>query len=163
MTMTAGSNGARSGERFVLRSDHVAGGVFIVVGAIILTVSGDLPFGTLASPGAGMMPTLVLVLLMGLGALLVIGARQSPPVADVTWNDFRHAATIVITASVAIACYTVLGFVITIALLLLTLIYVVERANLWRALAISLGTTTATYWIFGKLLKSPLPSMPQWF
>ena len=34
-----------------LRRDHVAGGAFVVAGALILAVSGDLPFGTLASPG----------------------------------------------------------------------------------------------------------------
>ena len=44
----------------ILRQDHVAGGVFIVAGALVFAVSGDLPFGTLASPGAGMMPKLVL-------------------------------------------------------------------------------------------------------
>ena len=43
-----------------LRRDHVAGGAFVVVGALVLAVSDDLPFGTLASPGAGMLPTLVI-------------------------------------------------------------------------------------------------------
>ena len=32
--------------------------MFIVAGALVLAVSGDLPFGTLPSPGAGMLPTL---------------------------------------------------------------------------------------------------------
>ena len=35
----------------ILRRDHVAGGAFIVAGVLVLAVSGDLPFGTLASPG----------------------------------------------------------------------------------------------------------------
>jgi hypothetical protein len=38
-------------------------------------LSGDLPFGTLASPGAGMMPKLVLGLLIAFGALVARAAK----------------------------------------------------------------------------------------
>ena len=31
-----------------LRSDHVAGGAFVVFGIVVLAMSGDLPFGTLS-------------------------------------------------------------------------------------------------------------------
>ena len=65
--MDASPNGGRSGRRTILRRDHVAGGVFIAAGAIVFALSGDLPFGTLASPGAGMMPKLALILLIGFG------------------------------------------------------------------------------------------------
>ena len=41
--------------------------LFAVAGALVLAVSGDLPFGTLASPGAGMLPTLLVVLMMAFG------------------------------------------------------------------------------------------------
>ena len=49
-----------------LRRDHVAGGAFVLAGALVLAVSCDLPFGTLASPGAGMLPTLLVGFLMAL-------------------------------------------------------------------------------------------------
>ena len=64
--MTARSDDERSGQRVILRRDHIAGGVFIAAGLLVFALSGDLPFGTLASPGAGMMPKLVLGLLIGL-------------------------------------------------------------------------------------------------
>ena len=51
----------------IVRRDHVGGGVFIVVGVLVLAVSSDLPFGTLASPGAGMLPKLVIGLMMAFG------------------------------------------------------------------------------------------------
>ena len=51
----------------IVRRDHVGGGVFVVVAALVLAVSGDLPFGTLASPGAGMLPKLVIGLMMAFG------------------------------------------------------------------------------------------------
>jgi hypothetical protein len=39
-----------------LRRDHVAGGAFIVAGILVLAVSGDLPFGTLATGAIVPMP-----------------------------------------------------------------------------------------------------------
>ena len=42
-----------------LRTDHVAGAIFVAFGLLVFAVSGDLPFGTLSFPGAGMMPKLV--------------------------------------------------------------------------------------------------------
>ena len=80
--MAARPDDERSGRRVILRRDHIAGGVFVAVGLLVLAMSGDLPFGTLASPGAGMMPKLLLVLVIGFGALLMLRARESPPLAD---------------------------------------------------------------------------------
>jgi len=160
--MDGGSDGRRSGQRMILRRDHLAGGVFVVAGLVLFAMSGDLPFGTLASPGAGMMPKLVLVLLIGFGALLAIQARESPPLASLPWSNLVHAATIVAAATIAIGAYTVVGFVPTISLLLFLLIYVVERRNIWRALAVSIGVTLGSYLLFNTLLKSPLPPMPFW-
>jgi len=127
-------------------------------------MSGDLPFGTLASPGAGMMPKLVLGLLMFFAAILVVRAGQSPPLAEIPWNDLTHAATVVGVAAVAIALYTRIGFVLSVSLLLFVLLYLIERRSIWRALAVSLGVTMAAYLLFSTLLKSPLPPMPlYWF
>ena len=61
-----------------LRRDHVGGGAFVAVGALVLAVSGDLPFGTLASPGAGMLPKLVVGLMMAFGLVLLVRAGESP-------------------------------------------------------------------------------------
>ena len=160
--MDGGSGGQRSGQRMTLRRDHVAGGVFVVAGIVTFAMSGDLPFGTLASPGAGMMPKLALILLIGFGALLAIRAHESPPIASIPWNDMVHAATIVATAIVAIGAYTVIGFVPTISIMLFVLIYIVESRNIWSALAVSIGVTVGCYVLFNTLLKSPLPPMPFW-
>ena len=45
---------------------------------LVFALSGDLPFGTLASPGAGMMPKLVLALMIVFGAILVAARRRKP-------------------------------------------------------------------------------------
>lgn len=162
MSLAAGPDRGRSGKRMMLRRDHVAGGAFVAGGTLVLALSGELPFGTLASPGAGMMPKLVLILLIAFGAVLMLRAGESPPLAEVHWGDFVHAATIVAAATVAIGAYTVIGFIPSVSLLLFVLIYIVERRNIWRALAVSIGVTVGSYYLFNTLLKSPLPPMPFW-
>jgi xanthine/uracil permease len=161
--MTARSDDERPGQRVILRRDHLAGGVFIAAGLVILALSGDLPFGTLASPGAGMMPKLVLGLMMAFGAILVARAGESPPLAEIEWNDFRHAATVVAVTAAATALYTRIGFVLSVSLLLVVLLYFIERRSLLSTLAVSIGVTVGCYLLFGTLLKSPLPPMPFWY
>jgi hypothetical protein len=163
MMTTASADDERSGQRMTLRRDHVAGGAFIVVGLLIFALSGDLPFGSLASPGAGMMPKLVLGLMIAFGAVLVARASESPPLAEIKWDDLRHAAIVVAMTAVATALYTTAGFVLSISLLLIVLLYVVERRSLWRTLAVSIGVTVGAYVLFGTMLKSPLPPMPFWY
>jgi len=160
--MSARPDEERSGHRTVIRRDHIAGGAFIVVALLVFALSGDLPFGTLASPGAGMMPKLVLGLLIAFGAILVARAGESPPLATIDWGDFRHAATVIVVTAVATALYTTIGFVLSVSLLLFVLLYFVERRSLLSTLAVSIGTTVGCYFLFGTLLKSPLPPMPFW-
>jgi hypothetical protein len=161
--MIARPDDERSGQRAIIRRDHIAGGVFVVASLLIFALSGDLPFGTLASPGAGMMPKLVLGLLIAFGAILVARAGESPPLATINWGDFRHAATVVAVTAAAITLYTRVGFVLSVTLLLFVLLYFIERRSLWRTLAVSVGVTIASYLLFNTLLKSPLPPMPFWY
>jgi hypothetical protein len=141
----------------IVRRDHVAGGVFVLAGALVLVLSGDLPFGTLGSPGAGMMPTLVIVLLMLFGAVLFLRAGESPALASIDWADLRHALSVLVVAAAAASVYTTLGFVITIPLMLFLLVYAVERQPLLPALAFSLGTTMLAYTLFTLVLRTGLP------
>ena len=139
------------------RRDHVAGGVFIVAGAFVLAVSADLPFGTLASPGAGMLPTLLVTLMIGFGLVLLVRARASPPLGAVDWSDLPHAIRVAIVAAAAAVLYVPLGFALTAPLLLFTLIFLVERRPLLPSLAFSIGATAAVYALFTLLLRTPLP------
>lgn len=140
-----------------LRRDHVAGGIAVAAGAIVLAVSSDLPFGTLASPGAGMLPTLIIVLLMVFGAVLFARAGESPPFQDAAWTDLPHAVRVVAVAAAAVALYTVLGFLVTTAVLLFVLTFLVERRPFLPVAAFSIGVTALAYALFSLLLKTPLP------
>ena len=139
-----------------LRSDRIAGAFFIVFAIIVFALSGDLPFGSLSSPGAGMMPKLLLVLMIAFGIALLFGAGASQPFADIEWSDGSHALMVVVIAGIAITFYQTLGFILTMTLLVFALLIVVERKPVLNAVAYSLGLTMIAWWVFGKALKSPL-------
>jgi putative tricarboxylic transport membrane protein len=149
--------GLGDGEIVTLRTDHVAGGVFVALGLVVLAVSGDLPFGTLSFPGAGMMPKLLAGLLIVFGLLIVLRAGESMPLAALSWRDVPHAARIIAVTAIAIALYQTLGFLLTMALLLFTLIFGAERRHPLAAAAFAVGAVTLSYLLFAVLLKAPLP------
>jgi cellulose synthase/poly-beta-1,6-N-acetylglucosamine synthase-like glycosyltransferase len=139
-----------------LRSDHVAGAAFVIFAILVFALSGDLPFGSLSAPGAGMMPKLLLLLMLVFGVALLFGAAASQPFAEIDWSDRNHALLVIIISGLAISVYQWLGFIVTISLLVFTLLVVVERKNVFRAAAYSVGLTVLAWWLFGTALKSPL-------
>lgn len=140
-----------------LQADHVAGGFFVALGAIVIALSGDLPIGQTSMPGAGFMPILIAVLLIVFGAALVLRAREGRTFAEIGWEDGRHAAQVLAITIVAIALYATLGFIITMILMMVALLVIIERRNILRAGAYSVAVVVATYVVFVYLLQSPLP------
>jgi hypothetical protein len=143
----------------MLRTDHVAGGAAIAAALAVLAMSGDLPFGTPAFPGAGMMPKLVCGLMVLFGAILVARGGASEPFAAVAWSDLPHAARVFAVTAAAVALYTTLGFIVTMALMLFVLIACEVRwsgRNLIAAAAYSAGISLLTYGLFTSVLKQPL-------
>jgi hypothetical protein len=146
-----------------LRSDHVAGIAFLVLGIVVFALSGDLPFGTISSPGAGMMPKLSAGLMMAFAAAIVLFGGASQPLADIGWSDYSHAILVVAITAAAIFAYQRIGFLLTMSLLVFTLLVVVERRNPLIAGAYSIGLTLFAYWMFSKALKAPLERGLLWF
>jgi len=146
-----------------LRADHVAGAAFVAFGALIIALSGDLPTGRLAMPGSGFLPKIIAVLLMIFGAALVIRGKESPAFAELGWSDLPHAVQVVVIAAIGISLYTVLGFVITLILMVSAILIVIERRNPLRAGAYAVAVVAITYVAFEFLLKTPLPNGPWGF
>jgi hypothetical protein len=145
-------------------ADHVAGAAFIALGIVVFAISGELPFGSLSAPGAGMLPKLAAGLMMLFAGLVILAAkRDGAPFSSIDWSDRGHAALVVaITAAAAIA-YRHLGFLITMSLLVFALLVIVERRKALIAAAYAVGLTLFAYWLFGKALKSPLERGLLWF
>jgi hypothetical protein len=143
-----------------LRSDHVAGGAFVVFGLVILALSGDLPTGQLSMPGSGFLPKIVAVLTIVLGLVLMARAKESPLYGDISWSDGKHAAMVTAITAAAVALYTWLGFVITMAAMMVAALVLIERRKPLAALGYSLAVVLVTYLAFEYLLKTPLPESP---
>src|SRR5262245_61831014 len=105
-----------------LRADHVAGLFFILLGVLVFALSGDLPFGTISSPGPGMMPKLLAGLMMLFAAAILIGGHNSQRLSEIDWSDRWHALLVVLITSVGIYAYQRLGFLVTMSLLVFTLL-----------------------------------------
>jgi hypothetical protein len=146
-----------------LKTDHVAGAAFVALGAVVYAISGDLPFGSLSAPGAGMMPMVVTGFMMLFGVLVMLGAGAGAPLASLDWSDRNHAALVVLITGAAVAAYRPLGFLLTMSLLVFALLVVVERRNALIAAAYSISLTLFAYWLFGKALRSPLERGVLWF
>ncbi|HET7671598.1 MAG TPA: tripartite tricarboxylate transporter TctB family protein [Burkholderiales bacterium] len=137
--------------------------MFIALGVVVFAISGDLPFGSLTAPGAGMLPKLAAALMMVFALLIALSGRTSPPLSAIDWTDWKHAALLVVIAAAAVIAYRPLGFLLTMSLLVFALLVIVERKNGLRAAAYAIGLTLFAYWLFGKALKSPLERGILWF
>ena len=144
----------------IIRADHVAGAAFVVLGLAVFALSGDLPMGGLSMPGSGFLPTLVASLLILFGIVLVARAGESEPLSRIDWSDAKHAAMVVSIAILAIAAYTRLGFILTMALMMFAFLTIIERRNVVRAALYSTAVTLIAYGVFDKFLKAPLPPGP---
>ena len=146
-----------------LRADHVAGAAFVLFGAAIIALSGDLPTGQLSMPGSGFLPKIIAVLLMICGAALMLRGKESPAFSELGWSDLPHAVQVVIIAAIGISLYTVLGFLITLILMVSAILIVIERRNPLRAAAYAIVVVSITYLGFEYALKTPLPNGPWGF
>src|SRR3954467_8186695 len=83
------------GLTMTLRADHVAGGFFIGLGALVFALSGNLPTGSLSMPGSGFLPKILAGLSILFGIALILRARESRPFRELQWSDGKHAALVV--------------------------------------------------------------------
>ena len=143
-----------------IRADHVAGAAFVAFGILVFALSGELPLGRMAMPGAGFLPKLLAGLLIVFGLILVLRGRESTPLAAIEWSDLQHAVSVLAVTAAAIALYTWLGFLITMVLMMVALIAIVERRNIVRAGLYSAVVVVVAFGVFSKFLKAPLPTGP---
>lgn len=143
-----------------LRSDHVAGAALVILGVAVFALSGDLPFGTLSFPDAGLLPKIIASALIIFGVMLALQAGEGETFASIDWSDLRHAGPVIAITAVGIALYTVLGFLISIFLMLFGLLVLIERKNVLVAGAYSLAVTVLAYELFARVLASPMPTGP---
>lgn len=143
-----------------LTIDQVAGGFFAAFSLLVLWETRRIPFGFLAEPGAGAMPTLLAFTLLACSIGLVIGGRSGRRASAIQWTEWRHAVFILGTCAFMALALERLGYRFTIFIALLTLVSVLEKKG-WIAGVLFAGAFSfGTYYLFAALLHVPLPKGP---
>jgi hypothetical protein len=140
--------------------DRVAGAALVVLALVTLVLSRSLPLGTLRNPGPAYMPVVLALILLVFGALLVLLGRRSPPWASVAWWEWRHAVAILGACVFAALALERLGYRLTVATMLAFLLGVVERKSALLTVTFAIAVALATFFLFGTLLRVPLPRGP---
>jgi hypothetical protein len=143
-----------------LTIDQVAGSVFAAFALLVLWESRKIPFGFLAEPGPGAVPTLLAFTLLACSVAVVIGGGAAKRAAEVRWNEWRHAVAILGTCAFMALAIERLGYRITVLVALLVLVSVVERRGWFAGVVFAVCFSFGTHFLFNTLLRVPLPQGP---
>lgn len=142
--------------------DFWTGLVYIFVGAGALIISRDYDMGTAVKMGPAYFPTILGVLLVGIGIVSVLRAfiRSGSPIGIVAWKGL-----VLIVAATLLFGVVVRGAGVVIALPLLVIVSALASARFsWKtALLEAAGITVFCIVVFLKGLGVPLPILGSWF
>ncbi len=146
-----------------LRSDRVSGIFLVLLGLFIAWDGRVYPLGTLAEPGPGYMPMLVAVFLVVTGALIAAFGGKSELLSAMPWPEARRALLILIISAAGAFALERIGYRLTMIALLILFLGVVERRSPFAVVAVSLGFSFISYYVFATLLLVQLPLSPWGF
>lgn len=142
--------------------DFWTGLIYIFVGAGALVISRDYDMGTAVKMGPAYFPTILSVLLVGIGIISVLRAfiRSGSPIGVVAWKGL-----VLIVASTLLFGVVLRGAGVVIALPLLVIVSALASARFsWKtALLEAAGITVFCIVVFLKGLGVPLPILGSWF
>ena len=115
------------------------------------------PLGSLQEPGPGYTPLLVAIFLGAMGLLIAVRAGNSPRLAETSWPESRRALVILVACGVATYALEAIGYVITIAALLVFLLGVLERRHPIAVATVAVSFSLASYYLLATVLRVPLP------
>jgi hypothetical protein len=142
--------------------DFWTGLIYLFVGSGALIISRDYDMGTAVKMGPAYFPTLLSVLLMGIGVISVIRSflRSGTPIGVVAWKGL-----LLIVASTLLFGVIVRGAGLLIALPLLVIVSALASTRFsWKtSLLEAAGITVFCIFIFLKGLGVPLPILGSWF
>ncbi len=151
------------------RMDFYTGLVTAVVGAAALWDARGLKmFGEHNVPGPGFFPKILAGLLVFLGLLLAaIALREKPAEPDADEDAASTPARrmlrpvgVLVVFGVIAPLVAVIGYIPAMVLLVLVVLYGIERRRDFRSLLAAVLIPVATYVLFAHLFAIPLPSGP---
>jgi hypothetical protein len=142
--------------------DFWTGLIYLFVGCGALIISRDYDMGTALKMGPAYFPTILSVLLMGIGIISVLRSflKSGSPIGVVAWKGL-----VLIVASTILFGMIVRGAGLLLALPLLVIVSASASARFsWKTtLAEAVGITVFCIVVFLKGLGVPLPILGSWF
>jgi hypothetical protein len=142
--------------------DFWTGLIYLFVGCGALIISRDYDMGTALKMGPAYFPTILSVLLMGIGIISVLRSflKSGSPIGVVAWKGL-----VLIVASTILFGMIVRGAGLIIALPLLVIVSASASVRFsWKtSLAEAVGITVFCIVVFLKGLGVPLPILGSWF
>lgn len=152
------------------RLDLLTGLVTTVVGALAFwDANGLAMFGENHVPGPGFFPKILSGLLTALGLALAgmsLREHEEPPANDgpaeeaPTRNGRLRAFAVLVAFGVIAPLVAVVGYVPAMVLLVLVVLYGIERRRDFRSFVAALLIPVATYMLFAHAFSIPLPNGP---
>lgn len=151
-------------------TDALSGALFMMLGLFILVQASQFPAFGGQPYGAALLPSVLAGAFILAGLLLVVrdlsARRSAAGTASAPWiaivpelrNAVSVAALLMVIANVAahILLSPRLGF-LPVSVIGLTILFVVLKLQLWKALLLAVGASLACWWLFVTLLRVPLP------
>lgn len=144
----------------MLTTDRFAGLLLLLFSLGVMWETRVLPLGSLHRPGPGTMPMLLAIVLAAMAILVALGGGGSPPLASVEWAEKKHALAILAGCAFAALAMERLGYRLTVGILLLFILWMVERKRPAVVAVMAVGLSLGTFFLFSGLLKVPLPRGP---
>jgi len=143
-----------------MTTDRAAGATLVFIGLVTIWESRAFPLGSLHRPGPAYMPVLLAVLLILFGAAVFAMGSRARRLAEVGWQEWRHAVAIFAACGFAAWGLERFGYRLTMAAVLAFLILVLERKRVVLGVALTVAMAWGSFYLFDTLLKVPLPRGP---
>jgi putative tricarboxylic transport membrane protein len=137
--------------------DRVAGVALVLIGLATLWESRAFPLGSLHRPGPAYMPVVLAALLIVFGVAVFAMGRRARTLREVGWAEWRHAVAIFAACAFAAWGLERLGFRLTMAVVVGSLLLVLERKGWVVGLALTVVLAWGSFYLFDTLLRVPLP------
>jgi hypothetical protein len=137
--------------------DRIGGIALFLLAGYVAFETRVLPLGSHQVPGPGYLPLLLAVVLGVLGFLLIFLKRNTPSFRSLKWPEGLHALVLVACCFFATFAIEVLGYRVTMIIVLGFLFGVLERMKIWLVLGLTLGLSFGSYYIFNNVLMVILP------
>jgi putative tricarboxylic transport membrane protein len=137
--------------------DRLSGAFLALVGLFVVWERRVLPLGTAHHPGPGYFPLLLAILLIIFGVILIFRGKGAPALRSVSWPEAPNAVAILGCCVFITIFMEVIGYRLTMLIVMGFLFGVMERIKLWLTLLLTFGFSFGTFWLFDTLLRVPLP------